>query len=124
LTWRRTALIAGWIACAGWGLYYLITIASSSPPFVANAVLHFIVGYIWARGIMTPQLGAPLAMAGTIAAGVYTFLALRFGSTEVLFAPLGPIVALALGDASTTRNILSSVIAFALGFIAFLWLAP
>ena len=124
MTWRRTALIAGWIASAGWGIYYLLTMASSSPPFVANAVLHFIIGYIWARGIMTPQLGAPLAMAGTIAAGVYTCLAIRFGTPEIAFAPLGPIVAIAFGDASTTRNIVSSVIAFALGFIAFLWLAP
>jgi len=124
LTWRRTALIAGWIASAGWGIYYLLTMASSSPAFVANAVLHFIIGYIWARGIMTPQLGAPLAMAGTIAAGVYTCLAIRFGTPEIAFAPLGPIVAVAFGDASTTRNVVSSVIAFALGFIALLWLAP
>jgi hypothetical protein len=29
LTWRRTALAAGWIATAGWGIYYLIVLASS-----------------------------------------------------------------------------------------------
>ena len=124
MTWRRTALFAGWIGSAGWGIYYLLTIASTSPAFVASAVLHFIIGYIWARAIMTPQLAAPLAMAGTIAAGVFTWLAIRFGTPELVFAPLGPIVALALADTSTPRNILSSVIAFGLGFIAFLWLAP
>ena len=124
MTWRRTALGAGWITTAGWGIYYLVAVAGSSPAFVASAVLHFIVGYIWARAIMTPQLSAPLALAGTIAAGVYTRLASGFGTTEFLFAVLGPIVALALADTSSTRNILSSVAAFALGFIAFLWLTP
>jgi hypothetical protein len=124
LTWRRTALVAGWIATAGWGIYYLIALAGSSPAFVANAVLHFITGYIWARAIMTPQLSVPLAMAGTFAAGVFTRLAIGFGTPEFLFAPLGPIAAIALGDASTTRNMVSSVVAFGLGLIAFLWLAP
>ncbi|MEP6693543.1 MAG: hypothetical protein ABJB39_02750 [Chloroflexota bacterium] len=124
MTWRRTALVAGWIACAGWGLYYLVALAGSSPAFVANAVLHFIIGYIWARGIMTPQLSVPLALAGTVAAGVYTRLAFGFGTSEFLFTPLGPIVAVALGDASSTRNIVSSVIAFVIGLVAFLWLAP
>ena len=124
MTWRRAALVAGWIACAGWGIYYLVTIASSSPAFVANAVLHFIIGYIWARGVMAPQLSAPLAMAGTVAAGVYSCLAIRFATPEIVFAPVGPIVAVALGDASTTRNIVSSAIAFALGFLALLWLTP
>jgi hypothetical protein len=123
LTWRRTALVAGWIATAGWGIYYLIALAGSSPAFVANAVLHFIIGYIWARAIMTPQLSAPLALAGTVAAGAYTRLSSGFGTTEFLFAVLGPIVAFALADTSSTRNILSSVAAFALGFVAFLWLA-
>jgi hypothetical protein len=124
LTWRRTALVAGWIATAGWGIYYLIALGGSSPAFVANAVLHFIIGYIWGRAIMTPQLSAPLALAGTIAAGVYTRLAFGFGTTEFLFTPLGPIVAVALADLTSRRNILSSVAAFALGVIAFLWLAP
>jgi hypothetical protein len=124
LTWRRTALGAGWIATAGWGIYYLIALAGGSPAFVADAVLHFIVGYIWARAIMAPQLSAPLALAGTVAAGVYTWLAFSFGTTELLFAALGPIVAIALADASSRRNIVSSVAAFGLGFIAFLWLAP
>ena len=124
MTWRRTALVAGWIACAGWGIYYLVTIASSAPAFVANAVLHFIIGYLWARAIMTPALSAPLAMAGTVAAGVYTSVALRFGTPEVAFAVLGPIIAVALGDSTSTRNIVSSVVAFAIGFVAVLWLAP
>jgi len=124
LTWRRTALVAGWIATAGWGIYYLVAVAGSSPAFGASAVLHFIIGYVWARAIMTPELSAPLAITGTIAAGVYTRLAFGFGTTEFLFTPLGPIVAVALADTSTPRNIASSVLAFVLGFIAFLWLAP
>ena len=124
MTWRRTALAAGWIATAGWGIYYLIALAGSSPAFVANAVLHFIIGYIWARAIMAPQLSAPLAIAGTVAAGVYTRLAAGFGTTEFLFTPLGPIVAVALADVSTPRNIASSALAFVAGLLAFLWLAP
>ena len=124
MTWRRTALAAGWIAAAGWGIYYLIALAGSSPAFVADAVLHFIIGYIWARAIMTPQLSAPLALAGTVAAGVYTRLAFGFGTSEFLFTPLGPIVAVALADTSTPRNIASSLVAFVVGLVAFLWLAP
>jgi hypothetical protein len=124
LTWRRTALGAGWIATAGWGIYYLVALASSNPAFVANAVVHFITGYVWARAIMTPRLSAPLALAGTVAAGAYTRVAIGFSTPELLFAPLGPIVAIALGDASSTRNIASSAIAFVAGFAAFLWLAP
>jgi uncharacterized membrane protein YgaE (UPF0421/DUF939 family) len=91
---------------------------------VASAVAHFITGYVWARAIMTPQLSAPLAMAGTIAAGAYTWLAIVFGTPEFLFAPLGPIVALALGDASSARNMVSSVVAFAIGFVLLIWLTP
>jgi hypothetical protein len=124
LTWRRTALVAGWIATAGWGIYYLVAVAGSSPAFVASAVLHFIIGYIWARAIMAPQLSAPLAIAGMVAAGVYTRLAFGFGTSEFLFTPLGPIVAVALADTSSPRNIASSVLAFVVGSIAFLWLTP
>jgi len=124
LTWRRTALAAGWIATAGWGLYYLVALAGSSPAFVANAVVHFITGYLWARAIMAPQLSVPLALAGTVAAGAYTRVVLGFATPEVIFAPLGPIVGLALADTSSARNIASSVVAFVLGFIALLWLAP
>ena len=124
MTWRRTALGAGWIATAGWGIYYLVALASSNPAFVANAVVHFITGYVWARAIMTPRLSAPLALAGTVAAGAYTRVAIGFSTPELLFAPLGPIIAIALGDASSARNIASSAIAFVAGFVAFLWLAP
>jgi len=124
LTWRRTALVAGWISTAGWGIYYLVAVAGNSAAFVGNAVLHFIIGYIWARAIMTPQLSAPLAIAGTVAAGVYTRLAFGFGTDEFLFTPLGPIVAVALADTSSQRNIASSVVAFVVGVIAVLWLAP
>jgi hypothetical protein len=118
------ALVAGWIATAGWGIYYLVAVAGNSAAFVGNAVLHFVIGYIWARAIMTPQLSAPLAIAGTVAAGVYTRLAFGFGTSEFLFTPLGPIVAIALADTSSPRNIASSVIAFIVGVVAFLWLAP
>jgi hypothetical protein len=124
LTWRRAALGAGWIAAAGWGIYYLVALAGSSPAFVASAVVHFIAGYLWARAITTPRLAAPLALAGIVAAGAYTRLAIGFATPELFFAPLGPIVAIALGDASSRRNIVSSAIAFVLGFIAFLWLTP
>ena len=124
MTWRRTALVAGWISTAGWGIYYLVAVAGNSAAFVGNAVLHFIIGYIWARAIMTPQLSAPLAIAGTVAAGVYTRLAFGFGTSEFLFTPLGPIVAVALADTSSQRNIASSVVAFVVGVIAVLWLAP
>ena len=124
MTWRRTALVAGWIATAGWGIYYLVAVAGNSSAFVGNAVLHFIIGYIWARAITAPQLSAPLAIAGTVAAGVYTRLAFGFGTSEFLFTPLGPIVAVALADTSTPRNIASSVVAFVVGLVAFLWLAP
>ena len=124
MTWRRTALVAGWIAAAGWGIYYLVAVAGNSPAFVGSAVLHFIIGYIWARAIMTGQLSAPLAIAGTVAAGVYTRLAFGFGTSEFLFTPVGPIVAIALSDTSTPRNVASSVVAFIVGVVAFLWLAP
>ena len=124
MTWRRTALIAGWIASAGWGIYYLVVLAGSSPAFVANAVLHFITGYVWGRAIMAPQLSVPLALAGTVAAGVYTRLALGFNTSEFLFTPIGPIVAVALSDTSSARNVAYSVAAFVIGFVAFLWLAP
>ena len=124
MTWRRTALVAGWIATAGWGIYYLVALAGSSTAFVANAVLHFIIGYIWGRAIMTPQLSVPLALAGTVAAGAYTRLALGFNTGEFLFTPLGPIAAVALGDASSARNVAYSIVAFGAGFVAFLWLAP
>lgn len=124
MTWRRVAFVAGWIATAGWGIYYLVAVAGSSPAFVADAVLHFIIGYVWARAIMTPQLSVPLALAGTVAAGVYTRLAISFGTPEIVFAPLGPIIAVALGDRSNTRNIVSSVIAFSVGLVSVLWLAP
>ena len=101
-----------------------VAVAGNSPAFVGNAVLHFIIGYIWARAIMAPELSAPLAIAGTVAAGVYTRLAFGFGTSEFVFTPLGPIVAVALADTSSPRNIASSVVAFVVGLVAFLWLAP
>lgn len=55
---------------------------------------------------------------------MYTRLAIGFATPEIVFTPLGPLVAVALGDASSTRNIVFSAVAFGAGFIAFLWLAP
>jgi hypothetical protein len=124
LTWRRTALAACWIAAAGWGLYYLVAMGGSSPAFVANAVGHFIAGYLIARAIMAQTMTATTAMLGIFAAGLYTRLAVGFGTTEFIFAPLGILAAIALADTSSPRNVASAIGAFALGFLALIWLAP
>ena len=124
MRWRQVALLASWLSAAGWGLYYLVAVASTSPAFVADAVAHFVCGYVWGRAIVTPALSAPLALFGTVAAGAYTRLALGMGTTEVYFAWAGPLAAIALADTTTPRNIVSSLIAFALGYLAFIWLTP
>jgi hypothetical protein len=124
VSWRTVALAACWIAAAGWGLYYLVTVGGSSPAFVANAVGHFISGYLLARAIMARPMTATTALLGTFAAGLYTRLAIAFGTTELVFAPLGLIAAIALADSSSPRNIASSVGAFAAGFVVLIWLTP
>ena len=121
MTWRRVALVAGWIAAAGWGIYDLVALAGSAPAYVADAVAHFIIGYLYGRAIMAAPMTATTAMLGTIAAGAYTRVALA-APVEAIFAPLGPIAAIALSDTSSIRNILSTVAAFALGFVLLIWL--
>jgi hypothetical protein len=124
VTWRTLALAACWIAAAGWGIYYLIVLAGSSPPYVANAVAHFIVGYVVARAIMARPLTMPLALLVTFASGVYVRLAIAFGGPELFFAPLGLLAAAAVSDISAPRNIAYSVAAFVLGYVAMIWLVP
>ena len=123
--WRTLALAACWIAAAGWGIYYLIALAGSSPPYVANAVAHFIVGYVLARAIMAPRpLSMLLALFVTFASGVYVRLAIAFGGPELFFAPLGLLAAAAVSDISAPRNIAYSVAALVLGYVAMIWLVP
>jgi hypothetical protein len=118
------ALFVSWMSAAGWGLYYLVAVASMSPAFVADAVAHFVAGYVWGRAVMTPSLSVLLAMFGTLLAGAYTRLALGMGTSEMYFAWAGPLAAIALSDTTSSRNIASSVVAFALGYLALIWLAP
>ena len=73
---------------------------------------------------MAPLMTAPLALFGTLAAGAFTRLALGMGTSESYFAWAGPLAALALADTTTPRNIASSLAAFALGYLAFIWLTP
>jgi len=93
-------------------------------PFVAVAVAHFIIGYIWGRGVMASPMSMPLALAGTLAAGAFTRLAVGMGTEEIYFAWVGPLAAGALSDATSIRNLGYSAAAFVLGFVALLWLAP
>ena len=93
-------------------------------PFVFVAVAHFIIGYFWGRAVMTPQLGVPLALTGTLMAGAFTRLALGMGTNEIAFVWVGPLAAVALSDATTLRNLAYSGAAFVLGYIALIWLAP
>ena len=124
MSWRRVALAAAWIVAAGWGILYLVAYAPSSAAYVGFAVLHFAAGYAFASGVMTKQMTATLAMIGTALAGALTIVALNSQTSELLFAPFGPIAAVALSDTSNRRNIASSVAAFALGFVALIWLVP
>jgi hypothetical protein len=78
VSWRTLALAACWIAAAGWGIYYLIVRAGSSPAYVANAVEHFVV-----------------ALLAMFASGLHVRLAIAFGGPELFFAPLGMIAAAA-----------------------------
>ena len=98
--------------------------ASSSAAFIADAVVHFVAGYAWANGLIARPLSAPLAMFGIAMAGAFTRVALAMGTTEVAFAWIGPLAAISLSDATSTRNIVSSVVAFALGYVALIWLTP
>lgn len=124
MSWRTLALAACWLAAGGWGIYHLIVRASSSPVYVANAVAHFIVGYVLARAITARPMSMPLALFATLASGVYVRLAIAFGGPELFFAPLGLLAAAAVSDSSTPRNIAYSVAAFVLGYVLLIWLVP
>ena len=124
MTWRRLALAASWIVAAGWGILYLVAFAPSSAAYIGFTVAHFAAGYAFASALMARQMTATLAMVGTALAGALTILALHSGTTELLFAPVGPIAAVALSDTTSRRNVVSSVVAFALGFVALIWLVP
>ena len=93
-------------------------------PFVAVAVAHFIIGYVWGRGVMASTMTVPLALVGTLMAGAFTRLALGMGTSEIYFAWAGPLAAAALSDTTTLRNLAYSGAAFVLGYVALLWLAP
>jgi hypothetical protein len=124
VTWRRLALAASWIVAAGWGILYLVAFAPSSAAYVGFTVVHFAAGYAFASAIMTRPMTATLAMIGTALAGAFTIVALHSETAEFLFAPFGPIAAVALSDTTSRRNVLSSVAAFVLGFVALIWLVP
>lgn len=123
MTWRRVALVVAWVAAAGWGIYYLAALASGEPGFTAAAVAHFVFGYAWAHAIVARPLTMPLALFGTVCAGAFTRVALGMGTAEIYVAWVGPLAAVALGDATRPRNIAYSVGAFALGFLLLIWLA-
>jgi hypothetical protein len=124
VTWRRVALAASWIVAAGWGVLYLVAFAPSSAAYVGFTVVHFAAGYAFASAIMARPMTATLAMFGTGLAGALTILALHSGTSEVLFAPFGPVAAIALSDTTNRRNVVSSAVAFAVGFVALIWLVP
>ena len=92
--------------------------------YIADAVLHFIIGYAWARAIMQPQYTMIFALIAIFLSGAYTRLAIGMGTAEIYFAWAGPLAAFALADRTTFRTIAYSISAFALGVIAFLWLNP
>jgi len=124
VTWRRVGLAAAWIVAAGWGIFYLAALAPTSPAYAGFAVAHFAAGYAFASAFMSRQMTPTLAMAGTALAGALTILALHSETSEFLFAPIGPIAAIALSDTTNRRNVLSSVVAFALGVVFLIWLVP
>lgn len=124
MTWRRVGLTAAWIVAAGWGIFYLAALAPTSPAYAAFAVAHFAAGYAFASGLMSRQMTATMAMIGTFFAGAITILALHSQTSEFLFAPIGPIAAIVLSDTTNRRNVLSSVVAFAAGFMLLIWLVP
>jgi hypothetical protein len=101
-----------------------VAAASSSAAFVADAVVHFVAGYAWANAVIARPITAPLAMFGIAMAGAFTRVALAMGTAEAGFAWIGPLAAIALSDSTSTRNVVSSVVAFAVGYVALIWLSP
>ena len=124
MRWRAAALGIAWLCAAGWGIYYLIALGRTNEAFIADAVVHFIIGYAWARAMMQPQYTMPFALIAIFLSGVYTRLAIGMGTAEIYFAWAGPLAALALADRTSLRTIAYSVTAFTLGIVALLWLNP
>ena len=124
MTWRTAALVVCWLAAGGWGIYYLAALGTTSLVYIVYAVLHFLIGSFWARAIMSRPLMPFTAILGLFGAGAFTRLAIGAGTAEVYFAPLGIVAAIVLADTATLRTTLLSVLSFALGALAFLWLTP
>lgn len=122
--WRRAALAMAWVVTAMWGIYYLATMAASSAPFVAAAVAHFVIGYAFASALVARPMSMPLALFATVCAGALTRVALGMGTGEMFFVWAGPLAAIALGDATSARNVVYSALAFIFGFLALIWLVP
>ena len=101
---------------AGWGVYYLAVMASTSVGAGATAIYHFMTGYAWGSAVMARPLTAPLALVATFLSGGFTRVALSSGTVEWFFAWAGPLAAMALSDTSSPRNIAYSIGAFVAGF--------
>jgi hypothetical protein len=115
--WRRFAVFVCWLVAAGWGLYYLIAVAPTSVPFVGVAVLHFIIGYAWGKGVMAQPMTIRVALLGIFLAGVFTRMALGVGTGESNFFWAGPLAAAALSDSTSARNVIYSGAAFVVGYL-------
>ncbi len=115
--WRRTLLFVCWVVAAGWGLYYLIAVAPSSVPFVGVALLHFIIGYAWGKGVMAQPMTIRVALLGIFLAGAFTRLTLGVGTSEQYFVWAGPLAAATLADTTSIRNFLYSGAAFVTGYL-------
>ena len=124
MRWRIAALGVAWLCAAGWGIYYLVVLGRTNEVYIFGAVLHFIIGYAWARAMMQPQYTMVFALIAIFLSGAYTRLATGLGTNELYFAWAGPLAALALADWKTARTMLYSLAAFAAGFVALLWLNP
>lgn len=115
--WRRAAVFVCWLVAAGWGLYYLVAVASSSVPFVGVAVLHFVIGYVWGKAVMADPMTIRIGLFGIFLAGVFTRLAIGVGTAETSFFWAGPLAAAALSDSTSLRNVLYSGAAFVAGSV-------
>jgi hypothetical protein len=115
--WRRAAVFVCWLIAAGWGLYYLIAVAPTSVPFVGVAVLHFIIGYVWGKGVMAQPMTIRVGLLGIFLAGAFTRMAVGVGTSETYFVWAGPLAAAALSDSTSPRNVLYSGAAFVSGLL-------
>ena len=110
------------MVAAVFGVYYLIAVAPSSVPFVGVALLHFLIGYVWGRGVMAQPMTIRTALAGTFAAGLFTALALVVRTGEIYVIWAGPLAAAVLSDTTRPRNFAYSALAFVIGFLAISWI--